>query len=81
MNVVAMTMVLVVFLAKCAPLTLAYFGLKPGLEAHPASPTLPQLHSLHCSVALQHMAIKNCPYFTFCKQCVAKHALQLSANI
>ena len=49
MNVVVMTMVLVVLAAKCAGFTLAYLGLKPGLEAHTASPTLALLLPAHCS--------------------------------
>ena len=46
-------MVLVVLAAKCAGFTLAYLGLKPGLEAHPASPTLATYYTYctqHCSV-------------------------------
>ena len=52
------TMVLVVLAAKCAGFTLAYLGLKPGLEAHPASPTLAG-YLLHCSYLL-NPALQRC---------------------
>ena len=58
MNAVTPMVLVMLAAAKWTGFTLAYLGLKPGLEAHPASPTLAG-YLLHCSYLL-NPALQRC---------------------